>query len=61
MPENTPPELAAAVDDFVARACAKNPDERHPNALVMQTELNAMLRILDQHKDNGDDERHLGQ
>lgn len=61
MPENTPPELAAAVDDFIARACAKNPADRHPSALAMQAELNAMLRILDQNKDNGDDDRHLGQ
>ncbi|MFO7566449.1 MAG: serine/threonine-protein kinase [Enhygromyxa sp.] len=60
MPENTPPELAAAVDDFVARACAKNPDERFPDAPTMQAELNAMLRILDQHRDS-DDDRHLGQ
>jgi serine/threonine protein kinase len=61
MPENTPPELAAAVDDFIARACAKKPAERHASALEMQAELNAMLRILDQNKDNDDDHRHLGQ
>ncbi len=60
MPENTPPELAAAVDDFTARACAKSPAERHANALEMQAELNSMLRILDQMKDTDDDDRHFG-
>ena len=41
-------ELAAAVDDFVNRACAKNPKHRHQTALEMQTELNSMLGILNQ-------------
>jgi serine/threonine-protein kinase len=61
MPENTPPELAAAVDDFVARACAKNPADRHADALEMQTELNAMLRLLNQIKDPNDDGRNIVQ
>jgi serine/threonine-protein kinase len=50
MPENTPPELAAAVDDFVARACAKRPSDRFTDALDMQQGLRAMLRLLDQAK-----------
>jgi serine/threonine protein kinase len=62
MPANTPAELAAAVDDFVERACAKDPALRHPNAIAMQNELNAMLRILDQNKDSSDDDHgHLAQ
>src|SRR5690606_10681778 len=62
MPENTPPELAAAVDDFVTRACAKNPADRYPSAQAMQAELNAMLRILNQNKDSSDDDhRQFGQ
>ena len=60
MPENTPPELAAAVDDFVARACAKDPAQRHASALEMQAELTAMLRILDQMSKSEDDDRGLG-
>ena len=59
MPENTPPELAAAVDDFIARACAKDPDHRHASALEMQAELGAMLRTLNQLTD-GDVDRDLG-
>lgn len=52
MPENTPPELAAAVDDFIARACAKRPADRFEDALDMQTAMRAMLRVLDQNKDS---------
>jgi serine/threonine-protein kinase len=54
MPENTPPELAAAVDDFVARACAKDPAARHASAPEMKAELGAMLTILDQVSGDGD-------
>jgi serine/threonine protein kinase len=60
MPENTPPELAAAVDDFVARACAKDPSHRHDSALDMQAELDAMLGILDQISGGADEDRDLG-
>ncbi|PRQ02875.1 Serine/threonine-protein kinase PK-1 [Enhygromyxa salina] len=61
MPENTPAELAAAVDDFTARACAKDPAQRHANALEMQAELVLMLGILDQVAGVGsDDDRGLG-
>ena len=60
MPQNTPPELAAAVDDFVARACAKDTQQRFPDALEMKTELQAMLRTLNQLMDNGEDDRTLG-
>ena len=60
MPQNTPPELAAAVDDFVARACAKNPDERHQNALEMKAELGAMLNILNQISAHEEEDRDLG-
>ncbi len=56
MPENTPPELAAAVDDFVARACAKNPNDRFSSALEMKAELESMLRTLNKLVD-GDEER----
>ena len=59
MPANTPPELAAAVDDFVARACAKDPEGRFASARDMQTELASMLRILKQVMPGGD-ERSLG-
>ncbi len=52
MPENTPPELAAAVDDFAARACAKRPEDRFQDAMDMQTALRAMLRVLNQGKEN---------
>jgi serine/threonine protein kinase len=58
MPENTPPELAAAVDDFVARACAKDPRHRFNNALEMQAELRSMLGILK--SSSGDDDPNLG-
>ncbi len=51
MPENTPAELAAAVDDFAARACAKRPSDRFENALEMQAALNGMLRVLQKGKD----------
>jgi serine/threonine protein kinase len=57
MPENTPPELAAAVDDFVARACAKDPNLRFSNAIEMQTQLRSMLGLL---KPVGDDDPNLG-
>jgi len=59
MPQNTPPELAAAVDDFVARACAKDPERRHADALEMQAELNSMLGILNQIS-GGEDDDDLG-
>jgi serine/threonine protein kinase len=58
MPENTPAELAAAVDDFVARACAKDPRHRFQNALEMQNELRSMLGIL--RSSAPDDDSHLG-
>jgi serine/threonine-protein kinase len=57
MPENTPPELAAAVDDFVARACAKDPQHRFETALEMQAELRSMLGLL---KSSGDEDSNLG-
>jgi serine/threonine-protein kinase len=47
MPENTPAPLAAAMDAFVAKACAKKPDERHASASEMQAELRAMLELLE--------------
>jgi serine/threonine-protein kinase len=60
MPENTPPELAAAVDDFVARACAKHPAHRFNSAQEMQRELNNMLLILKQVAGSADDDQSLG-
>ena len=60
MPQNTPAELAAAVDDFTARACAKNPDHRHADALEMQAELNSMLGILNQIAGQEEEDRNLG-
>jgi serine/threonine protein kinase len=58
MPENTPPELAAAVDDFAARACAKEPKHRFDSALEMQAELRKMLGLLK--SSSGDDDSTLG-
>lgn len=58
MPENTPPELAAAVDDFTARACAKRPDQRFTDALEMQRELTSMLSILNQVSGSAADQDH---
>jgi serine/threonine protein kinase len=58
MPENTPPELAAAVDDFVARACAKDPKQRFSNATEMQLELRSMLAILK--ASAGEEDQNLG-
>nr|WP_255216736.1 serine/threonine-protein kinase [Pseudenhygromyxa sp. WMMC2535] len=55
MPENTPAELAAAVDDFTTRACAKRPEDRFADAREMQLELQAMLRTLNQLMDTDDD------
>jgi serine/threonine protein kinase len=52
MPENTPRELAAAVDEFTARACAKRPSDRFADALDMQTALRAMLKVLNHGKDS---------
>ncbi|WP_181234134.1 serine/threonine-protein kinase [Enhygromyxa salina] len=60
MPENTPPELAAAVDDFAARACAKDPSQRHASALEMQAELVSMLGILNQIASTEEEDRDLG-
>lgn len=59
MPANTPPDLAAAVDDFTARACAKHPDHRHADAMEMKAELQSMLRTLNQLTENEED-RNLG-
>ncbi len=58
MPENTPPELAAAVDDFAARACAKEPKHRFNSAPEMQAELRKMLGLLK--SSTGDEDSTLG-
>lgn len=47
MPENTPPQLAASVDQFVARACAKNPEHRFADALEMKQAMEEMLEMLE--------------
>ena len=60
MPQNTPPELAAAVDDFVAHACAKRPEDRHADAVEMQAELTSMLGILNQLAGHEEEDRTLG-
>lgn len=46
MPAHTPVELARAVDKFVAKACAKSPDRRYPNALAMKAAVEDMREIV---------------
>lgn len=46
MPAHTPIELARAMDRFVAKACAKDPARRYPNALAMKDAVEEMRKIL---------------
>ena len=47
MPAGTPPPLAAAFDQFFARACAKEREQRHASAREMKGELLSMLALLE--------------
>lgn len=47
LPVHTPVELGRAVDRFVAKACAKSPARRYPNALAMKAAVEEMREILD--------------
>ena len=48
LPPGTPPSFATAFDEFIVRSCAKDPEDRFPNA----TEMKAALHGLAQHVDS---------
>jgi serine/threonine-protein kinase len=47
LPTGTPPRLAAGFDQFFAKACAKDREQRHDSAREMKEELVALLELLE--------------
>jgi len=47
MPTGTPPRLSEAFDAFFRRACAKDRQQRYPNAREMQQDLLALLDLIE--------------
>ena len=48
LPQHTPAKLADEIDGFVARACAKRPDDRFSSADEMKAALDACLDVLEE-------------
>lgn len=45
LPADTPPELAAAIDDVVMRSIAKDPDARYADAMDMKNAVAGLLSV----------------